>query len=624
MSQDLLRTGAALLVLSLAFPGSATEQVEISSVAEHSAKSITEAEILEHIRYLSSDDMRGRASGSKEDRIAADYVAEAFGEIGLLPAGDGESYLQAFEFARGVKYSLGEGNQVEARIGESLVSLTPNDDFRPFPDSAPAKGLEGEVIFAGYGILDRDLKFDEYAGVDASGKIVILLRRTPEDARSGGLFKGASRRLGSFRRKVDTAKKAGAKAVLLCNNSTSESKADQIPSLRFLRGTGETDIPMFFVARSFVQDVLESIGKDLQECQDAIDESSEPRSFEIPGVHIRLVSEIKKESPPKGKTQNVIGMLRGRDEKLAEEIVVVGGHYDHVGLGEFGSLSTKREIHNGADDNASGTAGIIEIAQAFSELEMRPRRSILFIAFGAEERGLLGAKAFIEKESVPLKNIVAMLNFDMIGRSENRHLGVQGTGTSPAFADLLPRLNDLAGVQLSLKAEKKVGSASDHVPFSQEEIPTLFFHTGLHRDYHRPGDDWEKIAGDEAARTTRLGFLTAYDLANREERPVFTKVEREGIGARVRRFFGADDESKRGFLGVSPLSLEDDVDGCTIQVSEGGPAELAGLFTGDVIVMVGGKDVKNFEELATLIRERKAGDEVEITIRRKIKVKLGG
>lgn len=363
---------------------------------------------------------------------------------------------------------------------------------------------------------------------------------------------------------------------------------------------GDFNIPMIHISQALANQLLAPANKNIADLQRAIEKDHAGQSFSLPDVTVRGVSDIQVE---RRMTDNVIGRLIGSDPALKNEIVVVGAHCDHVGFGYEGSLSGKDgagKIHPGADDNASGTAGMLEIAQYIASLkdEQRPKRTVLFMAYSGEEKGLLGSKYFVEHPTVDLKQIDAMLNLDMIGRSSDGGIQVSGIRTGKGFKELVNA--DNTDFHFNLHLGGAGDGPSDHATFFHKNIPVLFFFTGTHADYHRPTDTWEKINAPVAADTARLAAKVLLDLANRPDRAVFMPA---ASGA----FLGitADQEKAKRVKGYPVAS-----------VAEGSPAEIAGLQSGDVIVELNGQALPSPLDLMMSLTEYSPGDVLDLKIQR--------
>ncbi len=305
---------------------------------------------------------------------------------------------------------------------------------------------------------------------------------------------------------------------------------------------------------------------------------------------------------------NCIGLLKGSDEKLREEYIVIGGHMDHVGV-------MRGEIHNGADDNASGTSGVMELAEAFGALKVRPKRSIIFMTFGGEEKGLLGSKAYVNDPAIPNEKTVAMINLDMIGRSEDDYLFIGGTGTSPAWDGLLAKYNDKYG--FALETAPGGLAPSDNTNFYRKGIPVLFFFTNIHEDYHLPGDDPEKVNAAAAERILRMVFEVVHEVAQAEERPGFTKEDSRALPKDFQeRMMERYRKQNRNQVRLG-VRIDSGTSGVLVRsFSKDSPAREAGLKKGDLIVAFEGDPVKSRRDLTSAVRKRKPGDTVTITVER--------
>jgi hypothetical protein len=464
--------------------------------------------MLEHVRLLASDELEGRGTGTAGQKGAAIYLAAAFRRLGLEPLDSQRRFLQEFEVRPPSLRSVGPATGLRLRGPGGDVRIA-SRDVQPLGSSGR---VEGPLVFVGYSIADEALEYDDFEGVDVRGAIALALRHTPGEGRPDSKFGPEQRRVGTFASKGRAAAAAGARGLVVVNDPLRHDD-DEIPALA--AGFGEDPgIPILFARRAPVEEAVRACGLDLREAQQAIDENLRPHSRRLEGIAAEIVIEMVAEEKPKLRTENVLGLLRGSDPVLSEECVVLGAHYDHVGRGGFGGA--RGEIHNGADDNASGTAGLLAVAEALARAP-RPKRSIVFAAFGAEEMGLLGSRHWCENPLFPLDRTVAMVNLDMIGRSKGGECEVGATGTSPDFEPLVTASNE--GIGLSLSFQPGVPADSDHYSFHEKGIPVLFFFTGFHEDYHRPGDDWEKINAEDGARIAKLACKVVLALADDPQRP---------------------------------------------------------------------------------------------------------
>ncbi|MFN3651762.1 MAG: M28 family peptidase [Armatimonadota bacterium] len=561
------------------------------------------------MKYLASPELEGRESGQKGNALAADYLARRFKAAGLKPAGEKGTYYQRFPVFTGVR--LGNGNALEFRVDGETRRLELGEQFAPLAFSG--NGSAGApVVFAGYGISKPELGYDDYAHLDVKGKIVVVLRHTPDNDDEG--------KFGPFAQltyKTMTAREKGAAGILLLTGPLSEVKEDLgvdpapngqgLPRLRYGLASGSTDcgIPAAFVSAAQVDELLAGSGKKLRDLQLTM-AHGQPASFPLEGATARVTVRVERQTAP---TRNVIGLLEGSDPKLKHEVVVVGAHFDHLGHGGAHSLSGngKPEIHHGADDNASGTAGLLELAQYFGANRKKLGRSVLFMGFSGEEMGLLGSNYWTKHPTIPLERVVAMVNMDMVGRLKDDTFWVIGGGTSPAWKGLLDQVNAKHRFQMKVGGRSGFGG-SDQQSFYAKGIPVLFFFTGVHADYHKPSDTWEKVNADGAARLFQFVADSVERVSRLAERPAFTRSAEEeqapGPGFRV-------------YLGTIPDYAEE-VEGVMLQgVREGSPAEKAGIRGGDVLVEFDGKKIRNVQEYTVVLSTARPNVPVKIVVLRK-------
>ncbi len=564
---------AGFLALALALPAFAAEP----------APAITPDEITEHVRYLADDALEGRGTGSPGERLAGDYLAERLAGYGLEPAGEDGTFFQAFEVAG--RPTVEEGAALTIRFGQWERAFARGADWQLLGSSGSFAG-SAPLVFAGYGVTDPERGYDDYAGLDVKGKAVLVLRHEPREEDGIG-------RHSTFVVKAANAEAHGAVALLVVTDPRHHAKDEGL--VPFGGGEEGAGILVAHVRQGLIEAMFRLQGRSLLETQEAIDRELKPRSFALDAT-LEAKADVKREVVT---ARNVIARLPGSDPALAHEVVVIGAHYDHVGRGHDGGSLARAvgEIHNGADDNASGTAGLLELAQRFAP--ERPRRTLLFIGFSGEERGLLGSAHFVEHPTVPRESIVAMLNLDMIGRLGAKPLEVGGVGTSPAFEALVEEVCRAEGLKVQL--DPSGYGPSDHASFYAAEIPVLFFFTGLHEDYHRPSDDVERLDAAGAARVARVAAACARAIAD-GERPAYVAVRRERA-PRVR-------------VGIRPAQGED-VKGVKVQDAlPGGPAAKAGITAGDVIVKIGDTDVDGLRSLLRALGARKPGEKVDVVVQR--------
>jgi len=486
--------------------------------------SITSAEMYAHVAFLAADDMKGRDTPSPELLRAAHYIAEEFASYGLSPVGPNGGYLIPFRMER-VALSSPNALVVVEPSGEREFAL--KEDFVPIYISA-SRQVEAPVVFAGYGITAPEFGYDDHRDLDASGKFVLIMSQEPQEKDSTSIFDGAKdTEYCKVLTKAQVAIDHGAVGLLLVRNPLNSRfrrppnvwpelmnrpPANVKPPLT-LAGGQEGRLVAAYVGRDLAEYLLAGSGKTLAEWQALIDEKCQPHSFVIADKRVRLQVTLSAQTD---SAYNVAGYLPGADPVLKDELVVVGAHYDHVG-------APGDTVYNGADDNASGTAGVLEIAEAFATCGERPRRSVLFLAFAGEEKGLFGSRFYADHPLFPLEKTIAMLNLDMIGRNDSNMVAVIGSKTSATLTHINQQANALVGMELSYEWDRYFRQ-SDHYSFYRKHIPVLFFNTGDHPDLHRPTDDVDKINPHKMARIGQLVFATAWLVANEQERPDFVEV----------------------------------------------------------------------------------------------------
>ena len=581
---------------------------------------------LEDVKYLASPAMKGRGSGSPELTQAANYIAEQFKKIGLEPLNN--TYFQPFEAVVGAE--MGRNNEL-ALGGTTRRSYRLRQDFLPLSFSAAAEKSAG-VAFVGYGITAAEYNYDDYAGIDVNGKVVLVLRHEPQEENDQSVFRGRqiTRHAGLVNKAIN-ARNHGAAALVLVNDPVPHSDDRLIPFGR-IDGPSDLGIPVLQVKQSVAGEWMRRANRSLEDVQKAIDSDLSNQSFLLPAdVELKIRTEV---SQKKSILRNVIGFLPGTDPALREQVIVIGAHYDHLGLGEEDSLSPSAvgQIHHGADDNASGTAGMMELARFFSEPENRLRHSMLFMGFSGEEVGLLGSAHYVEAPLIPPERTIAMINLDMIGRVSRNRLYVGGVGTSPQFRQWIQEENQAGGFQLDF-SDSGYG-ASDHMSFVRRDIPVLFFFSGLHADYHKPTDTWDKQQPEETAKVLTLVSRVAKRIDATNERLAFVRVERNrrdqehGDAAAAAPAGDPGEQGYGAYFGSIPDFGELERGVKFADVREGGPAAQAGLRAGDILMTFDGKEVRSLYDFTYYLREKKPGDEVPVLVVRdgqelRVTVKLG-
>lgn len=552
---------------------------------------ITSGEIIDHIKYLSSDELAGRFPGTNGDKLTREYIINELKEYGIKPAGT-DGFLQHFDYTAEVR--LGSNNKLSLTTGESVSG--PGENFTPIYLSANGTA-SGSVVFVGYGINAPELNYNDYAGIDLKGKIALMMMFSPgyNDPHNNQFAKYERMRV-----KCAAAKEQGAIGVIVIKGP--ETGDDELVRLRVF-GQGENaGIPVMDVKRNLVEYIFTAAGKpSLQDVQKNIDAQKTPASFEFGGGMAEITTDLEY---IKAETANVIGMLEGNDPTLKKETIVIGAHMDHLGDGmKYGSLSETHsaEIHNGADDNASGTAGVLELAQYFAKNKSDLKRNIIFMWFSGEEAGLIGSAYFVKSDLLKQYNVAAMINLDMVGRLTDNKLTIGGTGTSSIWEPLLDSLNKSFG--FAAKYQKDGFGPSDHASFYGKEVPVLFFFTGLHKQYHKPEDDWQLINSEGEAKILEM-VVSVVNYADKYTGKIdYIKVQEE------------KKESNTGFrvtLGVIP-DYSSTKEGLEITgVKSGGAAEKGGLQGGDVIVKLGQYDIKNIYDYTDALSKFKPGEETEV------------
>ena len=549
-----------------------------------------------HIEYLASDALEGRKAGSKGAEKAAAYIARQFASIGLIPLGDSGSYLQSFGFTAGV--TLGQKNALAAVEGTNKKSYLIDKDFRPLAFSASGDAT-GSLAFAGYGISSTDTKYDDYAELDVKDKILLVMRYSP----AGDNPHSDYAKYLPLRSKTLTAREKGAKALIIVTGAADDS-TDDLMKLRYDNSFSNSGIPVFDVTRSVANQWLAGLHITIDSLQSTITSTKKPASFQIPGVIISLTSDVVE---TKETSSNVVGLLRVTDTAKTEHLII-GAHYDHLGYGGEGSLAPdKVEIHNGADDNASGTGAIIELARQMTARRNSLKRNVLFISFSGEEEGLLGSQYYVKHPVLSLTNAITMINLDMVGRLKEKTLTVQGTGTTSRWDSLLAQYN--TDSTFLLKTVKDGFGPSDHSSFYGASIPVLFFWTGIHEDYHKPTDDADKINYSGEALLVEYVRKLAVDIDDHAQRPEYLKTQSITSPA-------GDSRGYRVYVGTVP-DFSEQTNGMKITaVRDNSPAAKGGLTGGDVIVKFGKFDVKNIYDYTYALQEYKPGDEVEVIVMR--------
>lgn len=554
---------------------------------------ITISELNEHIKYLASDELEGRLSGSPGGLLAAKYIRDQFKAFSTLL---GENGFQYFEVVTDVK--LGISNSLSFNDFEAKLDV----DFAPYSFSKSTT-TQAEVVFVGYGLeIDTDsLKWNDYENINVEGKWVMILRGDPENANENSKFI----LFADDRDKVLTARDKGAAGVLFVSGNKFDAE-DKLVTLYFDKTSSDAGLPVLNIKREVANQILLSKSSSIESLETKIDSLLKPASFKI-DVDVLASTEIIQQ---KVKTQNVVSLIEGSDAILKNEYIVLGAHYDHLGLGGQGSGSREPDVsapHNGADDNASGVAGIIEIGEKLASMKDQLKRSIVLIAFDAEEMGLLGSTYFIKHSLVDLKSIKAMFNFDMIGRldKESMKMIINGTGTSVEAVSILDKYKEKFNLKPAYSPEGY--GPSDHAAFYGENIPVFFFTTGAHGDYHTPADDTELINLEGEKLVADFAFEVINDVVNRHDQLSF-----QIAGPKKQVRYG---RALKVTLGIMPDFTSTEENGLGVgAVTPDRPAAKAGMLKNDRIVAIDGKSVKNIYDYMNRLKKLKAGQIISVDV----------
>ena len=581
----------------------------------HDTSSTTKVSIRQQVEFLASDELEGRMTGSEGAKWAAEHIATQFSNLNLNPVGDATTYFQEFEFTAGRRI-IPEENSLhitrQMHGSDQVMEFNVERDFQPLSFSRNGV-VEGEVVFVGYGLTvpgELGEGYDTYTGLDVKDKIVVTLRYVPEGVEPER--RQQLNRYAGLRYKAMQAREHGAKAFLVVAGPNSPNAGKLIP-LDFDSSLADSGIVAASISNTVANALFAPSGKDLKDVQSGLDVEN-PHflgQFPLPDVKIKLVVSVEK---VKKTDQNVVALLPPPELTDDTEYVIVGAHYDHIGHGEIGSLARKDEegqIHNGADDNASGTAVVLELAATLSEVfQKHPEkfhRGIIFALWSGEELGLIGSTHFVNHPVVPLEKVAAYVNFDMVGRLRENKLILQGVGSSSVWTKLIEKRNVPIGFNLTLQEDPYL--PTDVTAFYPKEVPVLSFFTGGHEDYNRPTDDPNTLNYTGIERIARLAEGIVLDLVSITERPEYVRVERNQseVGSR---------DTLRAYLGTIPDYTTEGTGVKLSGVRAEGPADKAGLKGGDVIVEFGGQKIANIYDYTYALDAVKIGEPVEVVILR--------
>ncbi|MGE3274902.1 MAG: M20/M25/M40 family metallo-hydrolase [Vicinamibacterales bacterium] len=572
---------------------------ELPSQSQTTAASRTRA----HVERLASDALEGRQAGSEGARQAAEYIAAELTRIGAKPLPGQDDMFLPFEFTAGTKDGGSSVTVTRTGATPQLFLTTSKVQALSFSDSVE---VSGPAVFAGYGLVvpeSQDFGYDSYATLDVADKIVVVLRYFPEDADQQ--TRATLARYSDLRYKAMAARQRGARGLIVVTGPRSPNAGETIP-MSFDTALAGSGIPAVSVSADVADALFAAVGKPLEAIQAEFDTGNpHTAGFALPDVSVSVHAQVERENRT---GRNVVAYLPATTGGAAEKPwVALGAHYDHLGRGGSGSLAGKDQagqIHHGADDNASGTAAVLAAA---AELAGRPRpRNVLVAFWSAEEIGLIGSNAFVTHPPVPLDQMAAYLNFDMVGRMTDNRLTIQAVGSSAEWRRMIEQANVMAGFDLALQDDPY--QPTDVASFNAASVPSLTFFSGTHVDYHKPSDTADKINYEDLDRVVDFAVSLVGRVNALETPPAFVKVEQQStMGGRA---------GVRVFTGTIP-DYASDAKGLLLGgVIGGGPAEEAGLQKGDVIVEIAGQTIANIYDYTFALELLKIGEPVKVVYMR--------
>ena len=561
-------------------------------------------EILEHIKYLSSDKLEGRFPGSEGSKKAIKYISKNWEAQGVLPAGT-KKYEQPFSYIS--KVSLGNRNILRVRNSKSRYKI--KKDFIPIGWSGNGN-IDDKVVFVGYGFdIDDSLSWNDYINVNVKNKWVLMFLNGP-DGNSPHSPYGYHKKLYN---KVIAARDRGVGGILFMEREEKEN--NKLKPLVYRQSASSAGLPIIQITHAVANNIINDKDKTVANLRSKIDQELASFSFELDRkVSARVNLKFEKET-----ATNVIGFIEGSDPILNKEYIIIGAHYDHLGYGGHmsGSLNPdSMQIHNGADDNASGIAGILELSHKLMTNKKLLGRSIIAICFDAEEKGLLGSKFYTQTPTKDLEQTAIMINMDMIGRLNEKPITVGGVGSAKTLSETI----EVVQKNHTLKIDKNISGMdfgrSDHASFYREDIPVLFFFTGAHQDYHKPSDDWDKIDYQGEKEVLNFVYDLIVQLSTNKEKPIFAEITNDN-----------SDNQSPSFnvtLGVIPSygsqKIGMEIDGIS---RKNGPADKAGMKKGDIIIEINNKKIRNIYDYMARLAELNSGDKIIVKIiRNKIEMEL--
>ncbi len=619
---------------------------------------ITVEDLRQHIEYLASDELKGRLTGTPGEIEATAYAASVFEKLGLEPAGDDGSWFQPFEFTAGV--NVGEDNALDLTInGEKIDGLKADEDWRPISFSKTGTIDAANIVFAGYGmeIPNKDGDGEDYTSyfhLDVKGKWVMVLRYFPEDAPKE--LRQEMQRFSRLRHKAMIARRKFASGIIFVSGPNSKVNEELVP-MQYDASLADSGIPAISISTELAEKIVAAGGKNLKDLQTELDTGEMVAGFDIPKTKLAAEIDVDQETRT---GRNVLARLPAdMPEERARPAVIVGAHIDHLGdhagPGSLAKEHEKNEVHHGADDNASGVAGLLEMAQYLAaqkaEGKLDLERDVMFAAWSGEELGLIGSSWFVkqaghaaeaasihghaaagaganphattphaaaEEKAQPAnpharpqkdgglsEHFAAYLNMDMIGRLDEKLL-LQGIGSSDYWTGAIERRNAPIGIPIT--TQKDVYLPTDATTFYLRQVPILSAFTGAHEDYHTPRDTPDKVNYEGARDIAKLMTLIARGLAIDEKEPAYVKVEPpKNQGAR----------GFRVYLGTVPDYAQGDIKGVKLSgVASDGPAATAGVQGGDIIIGLAGKEILNIYDYTAVLAELKIGEETTIKVKR--------
>jgi hypothetical protein len=556
---------------------------------------------LDDIKHLSATEMEGRGDGTKGLTRAEHFIEQRYKSLGLEPGGAGSSYLQPFSVVTGAR--LKADNFLGAENSSAKNALKLHQDYLPFSFSSSGTA-SGTVVFAGYGASAPEFGYDDYENLDVKNKIVVVLRYEPPGFSAKHSNTGLTNHADLITKAIN-ARNHGAKGMIVVNGNLPHGEEDTLTKFGSINGPVNSGILLVQVKNDAAEKWFQAAGKSLSEAQRQINDSNKPVSFSL-SEKLNLTLKVDIETT-RATVDNVLAYLPGE----TDEYVILGAHYDHLGRGEADSLAPSQigQIHPGADDNASGTAGLLELARRLAPMKGKLHRGILFASFAGEELGLLGSADWVQEPTRPLEKAVAMVNMDMIGRIKDDKIYIGGVGTGSTFQGIFDQAQGKSGFKIEYSASGY--ASSDHTSFATKHIPVLFFFSGLHSDYHKPSDTWEKINAGAAVHLLDLVDNVAEKIASAPERPKFIEVAEDKPTAP-----GAAGSGYGPYFGSIPDFGQIETGVKFSDVKPGSPAAKAGLKAGDILIQFGESPIKNLYDFTDALRRSKVGDVVEVKVLR--------